>query len=310
MKGYGTLAYRRTDEEESKESLVSDEDQTKAESAASHSHNMITIIIASISIIIITFAVVNRASNYRNLSPVELMSVKILHQATVDLSIATSNIYGDTNTGIDTFAYPFLQNALLLEPYRENTVTITNPLSECQYYWQLSGPYSSDFDQAGDSESNHFTITPTKTGQYTLIIEEICDSDAIASRSFTSDVVVKYVRRELSSLNDDDREEFLDAFHTLWTTSTVDGQELYGDAYKSLYYFASLHNDAGANAQCDEFHGGYGFINNHIYLSAYLEQSLQLVNPRVALHYMEYTKYFEDASFKDRKLPASAAYIQ
>jgi hypothetical protein len=112
---------------------------------------------------------------------------------------------------------------------------------------------------------------------------------------------VKYIRRELSSLNDDDREEFLDAFHTLWTTSTTDGKMKYGDAYKSLFYFASLHNDAGANAQCDEFHGGNGFVNNHLLLSAYLEQSLQLVNPRVALHYMEYTKYFEMSEFKTRK---------
>jgi hypothetical protein len=68
-----------------------------------------------------------------------------------------------------------------------------------------------------------------------------------------------------------------------------------------MNYFATLHNDGGANAVCDEFHGGLGFLNNHMFLSAYLEQSLQLVNPRVALHYMEYTKYFETGAFKYRK---------
>ena len=75
---------------------------------------------------------------------------------------------------------------------------------------------------------------------------------------------------------------------------------LYGDRFKSVNYFATLHNDGGGNAACDEFHGGLGFLNNHIYLSAYLEQSLQLVNPAVALHYMEYSKYFESLEFHER----------
>jgi hypothetical protein len=39
-------------------------------------------------------------------------------------------------------------------------------------------------------------------------------------------------------------------------------------------------------------------------LSAYLEQSLQLVDPSTALHYMEYTKYFSE-SFDSRKRPLS-----
>ena len=32
----------------------------------------------------------------------------------------------------------------------------------------------------------------------------------------------------------------------------------------------------------------------------YLEQSLRLVNPRVSLHYMDYSKYFESDAFKSR----------
>jgi hypothetical protein len=37
-------------------------------------------------------------------------------------------------------------------------------------------------------------------------------------------------------------------------------------------------------------------------LGAYLEQSLQLVNPRLALHYMEYTKYFSSDDFQKHML--------
>jgi hypothetical protein len=114
-------------------------------------------------------------------------------------------------------------------------------------------------------------------------------------------VWVKYVRRELTSLTDSDRTSFLDALSTLWKVNTVDGIEAYGANYKSLYYFASIHNDAGANGVCDEFHGDQGFINNHMMLSAYLEQSMQLVDPSTCLHYMDYSKYFSNSTFTERK---------
>jgi hypothetical protein len=96
-----------------------------------------------------------------------------------------------------------------------------------------------------------------------------------------------------------DREEFLDAYRTLWDVSTSEGVTLYGDRYKSLMYLAMVHNDAGANQICDEFHAGSGFLNNHVLLGSYLEQSLRLVNPRVSLHYMEYTKYFTSDDFSN-----------
>jgi hypothetical protein len=130
---------------------------------------------------------------------------------------------------------------------------------------------------------------------------------------------VRYVRRELTTLTDDDREAFLDALVTLWNVrishtalsiafkhfveqvNTVDGKKLYGSKYKSLQYFASIHNDAGANSVCDEFHGGAGFANNHLLIGNYLEQSLQLVDPSVCLHYLDYSKYFEMDAFKTRE---------
>jgi hypothetical protein len=56
-----------------------------------------------------------------------------------------------------------------------------------------------------------------------------------------------------------------------------------------------LYQTTGA---CDEFHGDVGFLNNHVFFGLFLEQSLQLVNPAVALHYMDYTKYFTDEAYK------------
>eukprot|EP01034_Spumella_vulgaris_P023523 gene23523-29747_t len=110
-------------------------------------------------------------------------------------------------------------------------------------------------------------------------------------------IVVKYVRRDITTLTDADREEFLDALRTLWDVDTLTGQKLYGEKYKSLYHFATIHSDGEANTVCDEFGGDAGYLNNHQLLAAYLEQSLQLVNPRVALHYWEYSRDFSSSAF-------------
>jgi hypothetical protein len=216
-------------------------------------------------------------------------------ESSSELSVSVSNEYGDYMSNM--FDYPFLDDALLVEPYRETTFTVANADSSCSYSWAIKSKGSTD--DSGTSDDGVFTSTLEDVGTYTLKITEDCDSGS--SSSLEKTIYVKYVRRELSSLTDTDREDFLDAFHTLWEVNTVDGQSTYGDDYKGLYYFAQVHNDGGGNPICDEFHGGAGFVNNHIYLGNYLEQSLQMVNPKVALHYLDYTMYFESDDFQKRK---------
>ena len=208
--------------------------------------------------------------------------------SSLDLKLQIANEYSYQN--LSTFDYPFLKEALLFEPYKQTKVTVSGLSANagCIVSWSLSLVSNSTTLQSGNLENNTFSLTPSTVGLHSLEITEKCGD--IGDRNYISPVWIKYVRRELLSLTESDREEFLDALSTLWLIDTVSGQELYGENYKSLQYFATIHNDAGGNSVCDEFHSNSGFINNHIYLGAYLEQSLQLVNPRVALHYMEYTK--------------------
>lgn len=212
---------------------------------------------------------------------------------------SVSNEYGIWDS-TSMLPYSFLQNAFLIEPHKETNIELVNYGTGCSIQWTLTDS-SGVASSSGTSLNGNMTVTIKTVGQYSLTAIEECGVTSESVRYLNAVIWVKYIRRELSSLNSQDREDFLDAFHTLWTVSTTAGMKLYGDRYKSMYYFATLHNDGGANPVCDEFHGGLGFLNNHMFLSAYLEQSLQMVNPRVALHYMDYTKYFESEAFLYRK---------
>jgi hypothetical protein len=218
-----------------------------------------------------------------------------------------TNEYGirDSSTMLP---YGFLVDSFLIEPYKETTIALEGPIDGCSYKWYFYNKILDSESASGTSTDGNIVVTLTVVGEYGLIVGEECGDVSTSARTLGMSVWVKYVRRELSTLNDVDREDFLDAFNTLWTVSTLKGQVIYGDRYKSVNYFATLHNDGGGNPFCDEFHGGLGFLNNHMYLSAYLEQSLQLVNPKVALHYLEYTKYFESTSFSDRKFTLNDLY--
>ena len=228
-------------------------------------------------------------------------------------SVSSESLTFDTlnhaypNAAKGRFAYPFLNDAALMEPYRQNTVLVHGVNEECTVSWLLKGleETTSSFKWVGDSvvfdttsQAHTFSVLPKKTGKYAIEIQEMCGETY--GRSISSTIWVKYVRRELSTLNGADREEFLDAMKTLWEVNTRDGIEKYGINYKSLNYLAVLHNDGSGNGVCDEFQTGAGFINNQVLLSMYLEQSLRLVNPRVSLHYMDYSKYFESDAFKSR----------
>lgn len=218
--------------------------------------------------------------------------------------LSVSNDYGLYDSTA-MFPYSFLEGTFMIEPYKETTITIVANPARCRYDWSFTRKVDNSISSSGTSSNGIISVILTAVGEYVFALSEKCEGGTISNELLSTSVWVKYVRRELSALTDTDREDFLDAFHTLWTTSTTKGQALYGDRYKSVNYFATLHNDGGGNAVCDEFHGGVGFVNNHMFLSAYLEQSLQLVNPRVALHYMEYSKYFSSSAFQNRKLALS-----
>ena len=125
--------------------------------------------------------------------------------------------------------------------------------------------------------------------------------------------MVKYVRREIRSLTDIDREKFFNAVHILARVPTTTGQVMYGTDYKSKVqthrvstpnshipsqsltpyilqdYFNRVHLYYGGTADCDHWHQGAGFVTSHITFTLEYEKAIQSVFPDVSVPYWDFT---------------------
>ena len=126
-----------------------------------------------------------------------------------------------------------------------------------------------------------------ETGSYQLSMVRKSDGSVIASS--TGRIFVKYVRREVRSMMQEDVKRFMDAFQSMYKLSTEDGQALTGsDKYKSMQFFIREHLES-AGGWCDHFHDGLGFLNSHVAIGLELEQAIHALDPGAYLPYFDYT---------------------
>jgi hypothetical protein len=111
------------------------------------------------------------------------------------------------------------------------------------------------------------------------------DADGFVVLKTMALVVVKYVRRELHSVDDEDRQALMSAWQVLLETNDEDGVSQYGDDYRSFLRLSSEHNNLAGDKLCDHLHDGMGFLPAHVSLSRLLEASLQAVDASVTLPY-------------------------
>jgi len=101
------------------------------------------------------------------------------------------------------------------------------------------------------------------------------------------------VRREIRSLFPEDRDRFLDAFASLWKVPTEEGRRRYSGsaahplAYLDVHDLNNVHRQNAGQRDADHFHEGVGFLTQHAKLSRRLEQSLQAIDPWLALPYWD-----------------------
>jgi len=112
--------------------------------------------------------------------------------------------------------------------------------------------------------------------------------------SRTAKVVVKYVRREMHSLDDEDREALFSAWKVLLDTDDTTGTATYGSDFMSHLRLSAEHNNLAGDKGCDHLHDGMGFLPGHLSVTRLLEASLQSVDSSVAFPYWEYTIDVED----------------
>jgi len=176
--------------------------------------------------------------------------------------------------------YPWLAGTII-EPHLLTTLRVTDPKdpSVASYTFTMQGESTTGTERQ---------ITLTETGIHTLILREI-DLDGVVMRELRTFLVCKYVRREIKTLTDEDREAFLDGLEIMVTISQEEGTKKYGANFKNNEYFTHMHNVLAGARDCDHLHQGRGFLTNHLSLTLMFEQSLQMVNPALTVPYWDYT---------------------
>eukprot|EP01034_Spumella_vulgaris_P026148 gene26150-32683_t len=98
----------------------------------------------------------------------------------------------------------------------------------------------------------------------------------------------KYVRREIRSLTDEDREAFFDALLKVYTVPSAEGVALYGSKFKTAEDFLVKHLAGAGTTDCDHWHDGAGILTHHVAVTLEMEQSLQSIDPTLSMPYWEY----------------------
>ena len=107
---------------------------------------------------------------------------------------------------------------------------------------------------------------------------------------YTEKIMSKYVRKELRTLDEEERERTLDAMHAVYKYSTAEGQSKFGSIkFKDIAYFVSKHLKGSASIECDSWHDGAGYLNHHVAFTLEFEQAIQAADPAVSLPYWDFT---------------------
>ena len=125
------------------------------------------------------------------------------------LSFTALNFY-HVRDGKPAVDYPFLKDVKLIEPHRDTTLAVTAPRDEFEYRWKVYGAGEAAGDLQAEASGAEVVIALSKLDDHLVVLEEL-DGEGGVARRLDEAVVVKYVRREIRTLTDDEREELFDA---------------------------------------------------------------------------------------------------
>ena len=97
------------------------------------------------------------------------------------------------------------------------------------------------------------------------------DSTMTTLHNFAEEkIFVRYVRREIRKLTQEDRDLFLDTAKVMWDLSQDVGELLYGSKFRSIHTLNEFHLNMAGDPLCDHIHEGMGFLTQHAALSWFL----------------------------------------
>ncbi|KAJ8603149.1 hypothetical protein CTAYLR_004567 [Chrysophaeum taylorii] len=140
-----------------------------------------------------------------------------------------------------------------------------------------------DCEVSSDLESVNYggcrlDVTATKVGVFEL-----------RSGRLKFELVARYVRREVRDLTAVARSRLLDAIAVTHAVPDAVGQQMYGPRYRSAAWFTRQHHFWSSDRECDHWHSGSGFVNNHLGFTRRYEQTLQEIDEKIAMAYWDYT---------------------
>ena len=107
--------------------------------------------------------------------------------------------------------------------------------------------------------------------------------------SYSFDVMVKYVRREIRNITEAQRAAFFGAMAVVYATPQADGERAYGLKFRSIERLVAEHLRGAAAKECDHWHDDAGIMTHHVAFTLEMEQALQSVDSTVAIPYWDYT---------------------
>lgn len=137
-----------------------------------------------------------------------LKSTSIKSPPEEDLVFSMTNFY-HTRDGKPGQAIPWLNGVQLAEPYRDTTMKVGNALDGYTYEWEVRQLEHND-DVISRGTGAETTIIFPKLDWNTVTLKEK-DASGTVTRKYSENVMVKYVRREIRTLTDEEREELFDA---------------------------------------------------------------------------------------------------
>lgn len=129
--------------------------------------------------------------------------------ATEGLTFTATNAYNRRGDSIGV-GYCWLKGEILVEPFRTTSLKVESPIEGATYSWTVVDSTSLRSITQGDLEGSTVDVLFGSAPLYTVVLLEK-RVDGTLSRSLALEVFCKYVRREIRSLFDDERDEMFDA---------------------------------------------------------------------------------------------------